>query len=209
MNLKMKMAFIFQPYLILMLLGCFATYGYLRYAESKYMAFIGVAIVLGSLYGYIKVLMKKVIVFRNAASLLVLTIMCVLSGIGEANYSFGTTSSVIMAVMFFSLFIMDVSFLNEILKDSKFIKDYNHKPDMTLFIEDMGALNLFKPAKERKIKSRAESFTYINNDIKFDSKGVKETNITYNEIDNYLQDSMVDIKDFNNDSIKTIEMLRY
>jgi len=95
------------------------------------------------------------------------------------------------------------------LKDSKFIKDFNHKPDLTLYMEDLEAYNIFKSSKERKIKFRDELYTYINNDIEFDHKGVKESNITYNEIESYLQDSMINIKDFNNDSVKTIEMLKY
>jgi len=209
MNFKMKMAFVFQPYFILILLGCFATYGYFHYAESKYMALIGVAIVLGNLYGYVRVLLSKAIIVRGVGNKVILTMMCLFAGAGQAKYDFGTSSSIMISIALFTLFMMDAKFLNEILKDSKFIKDFNHKPDLTLYMEDLEAYNIFKSSKERKIKFRDELYTYINNDIEFDHKGVKESNITYNEIESYLQDSMINIKDFNNDSVKTIEMLKY
>lgn len=209
MDFKMKMAFIFQPYLLLVLLGLFATYGYYHYAENKYTALIGVAITLGNLYAYIQVLLSKAIILRGIENKIILTVLCVCAGFGQAKYDFGTTSSVIMAVTLITLFAMDAKFLNEILKDSKFIKDYDSKPDLTIFIQDFGQLNPFKSAKERKMKFRDELYTYINNGIKFDNKGVKGTNISVDDVRKYTQDAMVSIKDFDTDSLKTIEMLKY
>lgn len=209
MDFKMKMAFIFQPYLLLVLLGLFATYGYYHYAENKYTALIGVAITLGNLYAYIQVLLSKAIILRGIENKIILTVLCVCAGFGQAKYDFGTTSSVILAVTLITLFAMDSKFLSEILKDSKFIKDYDSKPDLTIFIQDFGQLNPFKSAKERKMKFRDELYTYINNGIKFDNKGVKGTNISVDDVRKYTQEAMVSIKDFDNDSLKTIEMLKY
>ena len=209
MNLKMKMAFIFQPYLFMILLGVFATYGYYHYAENKYMALIGVSIILGNLYPYIMVLLSKAIIVRGIGNKIMLTVMCVCSGIGQAKYDFGMTSSIIMAVALITLFAMDSKFLNDLLKDSKFIKDYEYKPDLTIYLEDFNLLNLFKSEKERRIKFRDELYTYINNGIKFDNKGVKGTNVSVDDIKRYIQESMVSIKDFDKDSLKTIEMLKY
>lgn len=209
MDFKMKMAFIFQPYLLLVLLGLFATYGYYHYAENKYTALIGVAITLGNLYAYIQVLLSKAIILRGIENKIILTVLCVCAGFGQAKYDFGTTSSVILAVTLITLFAMDSKFLSEILKDSKFIKDYDSKPDLTIFIQDFGQLNPFKSAKERKMKFRDELYTYINNGIKFDNKGVKGTNISVDDVRKYTQDAMVSIKDFDTDSLKTIEMLKY
>lgn len=209
MDFKMKMAFIFQPYLLLVLLGLFATYGYYHYAENKYTALIGVAITLGNLYAYIQVLLSKAIILRGIENKIILTVLCVCAGFGQAKYDFGTTSSVILAVTLITLFAMDSKFLSEILKDSKFIKDYDSKPDLTIFIQDFGQLNPFKSAKERKMKFRDELYTYINNGIKFDNKGVKGTNISVDDVKKYTQEAMVSIKDFDTDSLKTIEMLKY
>jgi len=209
MNLKMKMAFIFQPYLFMILLGVFATYGYYHYAENKYMALIGVSIILGNLYPYIMVLLSKAIIVRGIGNKIMLTVMCVCSGIGQAKYDFGMTSSIIMAVALITLFAMDSKFLSDLLKDSKFIKDYEYKPDLTIYLEDFNILNLFKSEKERRIKFRDELYTYINNGIKFDNKGVKGTNVSVDDIKRYIQESMVSIKDFDKDSLKTIEMLKY
>lgn len=209
MNLKMKMAFIFQPYLFMILLGVFATYGYYHYAENKYMALIGVSIILGNLYPYIMVLLSKAIIVRGIGNKIMLTVMCVCSGIGQAKYDFGMTSSIIMAVALITLFAMDSKFLSDLLKDSKFIKDYEYKPDLTIYLEDFNILNLFKSEKERRIKFRDELYTYINNGIKFDNKGVKGTNVSVDDIKRYIQESIVSIKDFDKDSLKTIEMLKY
>lgn len=209
MDFKMKMAFIFQPYLLLVLLGLFATYGYYHYAENKYMAFIGVAITVGNLYAYINVLMSKAIILRGIENKIILTVLCLCAGLGQAKYDFGTTSSVIMAVTLIALFTMDAKFLSEILKDGKFSQDYDSKPDLTIFIQDFGQLNPFKSSKERKMKFRDDLYTYINNGIKFDNKGVKGTNISVEDVKRYTQESMVSIKDFDNDSLKTLEMLKY
>jgi hypothetical protein len=209
MDFKMKMAFIFQPYLLLVLLGLFATYGYYHYAENKYTALIGVAITLGNLYAYINVLISKAIILRGIENKIILTVLCLCVGFGQAKYDFGTTSSVIMSVTLIALFAIDSKFLNEILKDGKFSQDYDAKPDLTIFIQDFGQLNPFKSAKERKMKFRDELYTYINNGIKFDNKGVKGTNISVEDVKRYTQESMVSIKDFDNDSLKTLEMLKY
>lgn len=209
MNFKMKMAFIFQPYLFMILLGIFSTYGYYHYAENKYMALIGVAVILGNLYPYIMVLLSKAIIVRGIGNKIMLTVLCVGSGIGQAKYDFGVTSSIIMAVALITLFAMDSKFLSDLLKDSKFIKDYEYRPDLTIYLEDFNLLNLFKSEKERRIKFRDELYTYINNGIKFDNKGVKGTNISVEDIKRYTQESMMSIKDFDQDSLKTIEMLKY
>ena len=131
----------------MILLGVFATYGYYHYAENKYMALIGVSIILGNLYPYIMVLLSKAIIVRGIGNKIMLTVMCVCSGIGQAKYDFGMTSSIIMAVALITLFAMDSKFLNDLLKDSKFIKDYEYKPDLTIYLEDFNLLNLFKSEK--------------------------------------------------------------
>lgn len=204
----MKMAFIFQPYLVLMFLGCFATYGYLQYAENKYMALLGIAIILGNLFAYVKVLIAKTIVLRGVGNKLILTAMCICAGIGQGNYDLGQTSSIITAIALFTLLLMDTKYMSDILKDNKFVKDYNHKPDLSIFLEDLNVFNIFKSSKDRKIKFRDELYTYINNDVKFDNKGVKNTNITFTEIEKYIEESFSSINDFNSDSIKAIEMLK-
>jgi hypothetical protein len=155
------------------------------------------------------VLLSKAIIVRGIGNKIMLTVMCVCSGIGQAKYDFGVTSSIIMAVALITLFAMDSKFLSDLLKDNKFIKDYDSKPDLTIYLEDFNLLNLFKSEKERRIKFRDELYTYINNGIKFDNKGVKGTNISVEDVKRYTQESMVSIKEFDTDSLKTIEMLKY
>lgn len=190
-----------------MLLGCFATYGYLQYAENKYMALLGIAIIIGNFFAYIKVLLAKTIVLRGLGNKIILTTMCVCAGIGQGKYDLGQTSSVIMAIALFTVLLMDTKYMSDILKDNKFVKEYKHNPDLTIFL-DLSVCDIFKSAKDRKIKFRDEMYTYINNDVEFDNKGVKNTNITFTEIEKYIDESFSSIKDFNSDSIKAIEMLK-
>lgn len=207
MDFKMKMAFIFQPYLLMVLLGIFSTYGYYHYAENKYMAFIGVAIIVGNLYAYINVLMSKAIILRGIGNKIILTALCVCSGIGQAKYDFGTTSSVIMSVALITLLIIDAKSVREIIKDNKFKAELEYNPELIIYMEDFNLLDSFKKMKNRKFSY--DPFTFLNNGIKFDGKGIKGSNITFDDIRRYTNDSMVSIKDFDKDSLKTIEMLKY
>lgn len=207
MNFKMKMAFIFQPYLLMVILGLFATYGYYHYADNKYMTFIGVAITLGNLYAYINMLMSKAIILRGIGNKIMLTLMCVCAGIGQIQYKLGTTSSVIISVALITLLFIDAKSVKEIIKDNKFMKELQEQPQMIIYLEDFNIFSSFKKQKDRKITY--DPFTFLNNGLSFDGRGIKGSTITFEDVRNYTKESMVSIKDFDTDSFKTIEMLKY
>lgn len=203
----MKLAFIFQPYLLMVLLGLFATYGYYHYADNKYMSLIGLAITLGNLYAYINVLMSKAIILRGLGNKIMLTVMCICAGIGQVQYNFGTTSSIIMSIALITLLVIDAKSVKEIIKNNKFMKELQEQPQMIIYLEDFNIFSSFKKKEDRKFTY--DPFTFLNNGLSFDGRGIKDSTITFEDVRNYTKESMVSIKDFDTDSFKTIEMLKY
>jgi hypothetical protein len=202
MTLKTRLALIFQPYFILVFCGLFAMYGYYTYAENKLLIIIGLSITLGNAFIYIMLLRSHAIVVRSAGSMIIMAGMSLMVGIGEGNYMFGTTSGLTVATVFAVLMFIEAESINKILNDSGFVRNFKADPEMTIYKKDYGYMF------GKKIKFSEQNYTYINNEIHFDHKGVKGSQISYADIQKYLDESLVSIQDFNQDSLKTIEMLR-
>jgi hypothetical protein len=208
-NTKAKLAIVFQPYLLIACLGLSAAYAQYEYGENKYMVLTGISFFLGNIIIYIYLLLSKSMVIRSMSNFLIVGACLFMNSIGEGNYNFGSTSSVLMSVGILLLYTYEFKVAKRLINENDFIKNTENKPEYTLFFDD-GLLNLLKRKKEdKKIKFSNEMYTYINNEIVFDHKGIKNTEYSFDDVKKYMAESFQTIKDFNKDSLKTIEMLKY
>lgn len=223
MNLKTKakLAIIFQPYMLIACLGLLAAYAQYQHSENKYLVLTGLSFFLGNFIVYIYLLLSNSMVIRSMSNFLIVGICLFMNGIGQGNYNLGSISSVLMSVGILLLYTYEFKVARRLITDNEFIKNVQGKADYTLFFDD-SILNRIK----RKIKSQNEViskeqekqikrpkfshelYTYINNDIVFDHKGIKGTQYSFEDVKKYMEDSLISIKEFNNDSLKVIEMLR-
>lgn len=208
-NTKTKLVIVFQPYLIVSLLGLLAAYGQYQHSENKYLALTGLSFFLGNFIIYVYLLLSKAMVIRSVTNFFVVGVCSFMTGIGQGNYTFGVTSSLLVAVGIVLLYAYEFKVARDIVTKNDFIKNTEDKPEYTLFFDD-AILNLFKRKKEnKKIKFSNEMYTYINNEVVFDHKGIKDTEYSFDDVKKYMAESFQTIKDFNKDSLKTIEMLKY
>lgn len=208
-NTKTKLAITFQPYMILSLLGLFAAYGQYQHSANKYLALTGLAFFFCNSIIYIYLLLSKAMVIRSLTNFFVVGVCSFMTGIGQGNYTFGVTSSVLVSIGIILLYAYEFKVARNIITQNDFIKNIETKPEYTLFFDDE-VLNLFKRKKEdKKIKFSNAMYTYINNEVVFDYKGVKGTQYSFDDVKKYMDESFQTIKDFNKDSLKTIEMLKY
>lgn len=208
-NTKAKLAIVFQPYMIVSLLGLLAAYGQYQHSENKYLALTGLAFFFGNFIIYVYLLISKAMVIRSVTNFLVVGVCSFMTGIGQGNYTFGVTSSLLVAIGIVLLYAYEFKVARDIVTKNDFIKNTEDKPEYTLFFDD-AILNLFKRKKEdKKIKFSNEMYTYINNEVVFDHKGIKNTEYSFDDVKKYMAESFQTIKDFNKDSLKTIEMLKY
>lgn len=223
MNLKTKakLAIIFQPYMLIACLGLLAAYAQYQHSENKYMVLTGISFFLGNFIVYIYLLLSNSMVIRSMSNFLIVGICLFMNGIGQGNYSFGSTSSVLMSVGILLLYTYEFKVARKLITDNEFIKNVKGKADYTLFFDDSilnGIKRKFKSKNEdsaketekqiKRNKFSHELYTYINNDIVFDHKGIKDTQYSFEDVKKYMEDSLISIKEFNNDSLKVIEMLR-
>lgn len=208
-NTKTKLAIVFQPRMIVSLLSLFAAYGQYQHSENKYLALTGLAFFFGNFIIYVYLLLSKAMVIRSMTNFLVVGVCLFMTSIGQGNYTFGLTSSLLVAVGIMLLYVYEFKTSRDIVTKNDFIKNIDDKPEYTLFFDD-ALLNVFKKDKEaKKIKFSNEMYTYINNEIVFDHKGIKNTEYSFDDVKKYMAESFQTIKDFNKDSLKTIEMLKY
>lgn len=202
-------------------LGLLAAYAQYQHSENKYLVLTGLSFFLGNFIVYIYLLLSNSMVIRSMSNFLIVGICLFMNGIGQGNYNLGNTSSVLMSVGILLLYTYEFKVARRLITDNEFIKNVQGKADYTLFFDD-SILNRIK----RKIKSQNEViskeqekqikrpkfshelYTYINNDIVFDHKGIKGTQYSFEDVKKYMEDSLISIKEFNNDSLKVIEMLR-
>jgi len=227
-NTKAKLSIVFQPYLIVSLLGLLAAYGQYQHSENKYLALTGLAFFLGNLIIYIYLLLSKAMVIRSVTNFFVVGVCSFMTGVGQGNYTFGVTSSLLVAVGIVLLYAYEFKVARDIVTKNDFIKNIDDKPEYTLFFDD-SIVNIFKNFKSKfkvryknfvndttkiiyldnKTKFSNEMYTYINNEVVFDHKGIKNTEYSFDDVKKYMAESFQTIKDFNKDSLKTIEMLKY
>lgn len=221
LNTKTKIAICFQPYLIVALLGLFGAYGQFTNSANKYVALIGMAIFVSNFTIYSYLLFKKAFVIRSFDNMLIIGLGGFFNGLGHGNYNMGVTSSILLASCFLLLYLFDFKLVRNVVNTNEFTKQIKEKPEMLIFFDD-SILSMFTRNKKtdennvekkglfnRKMKFSDEKYTYINNDIVFDNKGIKGTNYSFEDVKKYMEDSFLTIKDFNKDSFKTIEMLKY
>jgi hypothetical protein len=204
MDFKMRMAFIFQPYLWVSLLGLFAAYGQYTYFENKITALSGIVIFVINLANYLSMLIRKAIVIRNFLTLIVILGYCSMAGVGSINLDLGAIVGSIMAIFLLVACALDYSETQKIVQNTKFEETLQHKPELTIYIKN----ELEMLSQRYYYKSFYKLYTYLNNGIFFDESGVKGTKISYLDVEAYLENTMISMKDFNADNLKTIEMLK-
>lgn len=227
-NTKTKLAIVFQPRMIISLLSLFAAYGQYQHSENKYLALTGLAFFFGNFIIYVYLLLSKAMVIRSMTNFLVVVVCLFMTSIGQGNYTFGVTSSLLVAVGILLLYAYEFKVSRDIVTKNDFIKIIEDKPEYTLFFDD-SIFNILKNFKSKfkvryenlindttkivyldnKTKFSHEMYTYINNEVVFDHKGVKGTKYSFDDVKKYMENSFQTIKDFNQDSLKTIEMLKY
>lgn len=207
--MKNKQFFLFfQPILITVILSILLmTHIYIEVGiSSRLMPSIGLFLGHTSLYFFF--IYKKAIMIRSAFHIVFMSIILLLGFFNQTFVLYDLFLNTLCALGFIAAAVFELRSVNSILKNNDFESNFNAKPSMYIYINnDLKLLYKWKLSTPPKFGS--DHFTYLNNDIQFDKKGIKNTDLTYDIIKQYLNTSLLTIKQFEKNDLKTIEMLHH
>jgi len=199
---------IIQPILITVILSILLTIHIYMEAGLSYRLIPSVALFLGHTSLYIFFVYKKAIMVRSASHIVFMSAIVLLGLFSQAFVAYDFFLNALCGLGFIVSAGIELHSVKRLLKNSDFESNFNTKPSMYIYVNnDLELLYKWKLSKPPKFSS--DFFTYLNNDIEFDKKGVKNTDLSYDIVKNYLNTSLLTIQNFGKDDLKTLEMLQY
>lgn len=207
--MKYKLLLIFQPAFWMAFISFFAGLSGFWEGRNIFVPLIFAPITLSYIWNYVTALRNKTIMIR---SVLNYAIMVFLSGMTISGQAFSETDkyvSVLIWIAFTMAFVFsDVLYIKDLFKENSFVENMGIKPQVSIYVDNEFE-GIFKPKTKHKLKCKADSFSFLLNDIWFDRNGVKESTVSYKRIKNYLEDSLVSPDAFGREDLKVITMMDY